>query len=120
MVGDDRGALAIRSKHSKQADGNRGKSSPNKFVACSEFAIVDERLPFKAGTAEKLMAVARNPIISNSEHAQNLPPSWDTLYQLTRVPEPELRAAAASARNATGPSRGTLRESIGLRLTPVS
>lgn len=33
-----------------------------------------------------LIAIARWSVISNSEHVRILPPSWGTLYQLTRLP----------------------------------
>lgn len=33
--------------------------------------------------------LAEHPLLSNSKHAQNLPQSWATLYQLARV-EPRL------------------------------
>jgi len=39
------------------------------------------------------MEIARHPVISNTKHVSHLPPSWGTLYQLTRV-EPKLLQAA--------------------------
>jgi Protein of unknown function (DUF3102) len=50
-------------------------------------AMVETDLPFKVHTADRLMAIAANPVLSNCAHALNLPPSWMTLYQLTRLPE---------------------------------
>lgn len=46
-------------------------------------------------TARKMMAVAGHPVLANQErvHDLPLPPSWGTLYELTKVPEPELTAA---------------------------
>lgn len=54
------------------------------------------RLPFGQNTANKIMAVARNTVLANSEHVKNLPPSWGTLYELSRIPEPELIEAFES------------------------
>ena len=34
-----------------------------------------------------LMAIAEHPAISNTNHGSYLPPSWGTLYELTKVPE---------------------------------
>jgi hypothetical protein len=51
---------------------------------------VSEPLPFTVNTAERLMAVARHPVLSNPAHVQTLPQSWGTLYELTKVPDAEL------------------------------
>jgi hypothetical protein len=58
-------------------------------------AMIASDLPFKARTAQRLMAVARNRELVNAAHASHLPPSWMTLYELTKLPEPELHAAIA-------------------------
>lgn len=55
--------------------------------------MVQTKLPFNASTARKLMIVARHPIIAKRSHANVLPPSWNTLYELTKVPEPRLLTA---------------------------
>lgn len=34
------------------------------------------------------MAIHDNPILSNAAHGQHLPPSWYTLYELTKLPAP--------------------------------
>lgn len=52
-----------------------------------------EKAGVNDSTARKLMAVAGSPVIANREHANDLPSSWDTLYHLSRVPEPDLSAA---------------------------
>jgi len=64
-------------------------------LAHGEFGrLFDERLiPFSQNTADRLMAIAGNPVLSNSAHVQNLPPSWGTLYELTKIPGPVLRNA---------------------------
>jgi Protein of unknown function (DUF3102) len=48
-------------------------------------SMVQLKLPFNPGTAQRLMAVARHPVISNAAHAPLLPPSWMTLYELTKL-----------------------------------
>lgn len=60
--------------------------------------MVDSRLRFSASTAQRLMAVARDPRITNTAHAQYLPPSWMTLYELTRLPDPVLEEAFEQGR----------------------
>jgi hypothetical protein len=49
-----------------------------------------QRLPFKSTTAKMLMAIAGHRILANRQHIDVLPPSWGTLYELSRIPEPEL------------------------------
>src|ERR1700756_3715463 len=46
-------------------------------------------------TARRLMAVAQHPVIAKGTHASVLPPSWTTLYELTRLPEETLEAKIA-------------------------
>ena len=48
-------------------------------------SMVHHELPFNPGTAQRLMAIARHPVISNAAHAPLLPPSWMTLYELTKL-----------------------------------
>ena len=38
--------------------------------------------------AERLMLIARHPVLSNSAHWADLPPSWRTLYELTHLCRP--------------------------------
>ena len=59
------------------------------------FCRLKSDLPFSLATAEQLMAIARHPVISNSDHGQILPASWRTLYQLTRLSEEVLEAKIA-------------------------
>lgn len=53
-------------------------------------AMVQSELPFKCATATKLRLIAKHPIISNPSHAKGLPASWNTLYELTRLPQDQL------------------------------
>lgn len=52
--------------------------------------MVQLELNFSSPTARMLMAVAAHPVISNRYHGNVLPPSWRTLYELTKLPEPLL------------------------------
>jgi hypothetical protein len=42
--------------------------------------------------------LAGHPVISNAEHVRHLPPSWGTLYQLTKVEPAVLKAAIKDGR----------------------
>jgi hypothetical protein len=48
-------------------------------------------LLFGQRTAERLMAIAKNPVLSNPTHASKLPASWGTLYELTRFDDDTLQ-----------------------------
>jgi hypothetical protein len=45
-----------------------------------------KRIQFSEGTARKYMAIAAHPVISNRSGWNALPPSWTTLYELTKLP----------------------------------
>jgi hypothetical protein len=47
------------------------------------------RLHFSPNVAQRLMAIARDPRLSNPAHVQLLPPSWGTLYELTKLSDEE-------------------------------
>ena len=51
---------------------------------------VERRVPFSQRTAERLMRIAGNKVLTNATHASNLPASWATLYLLTCIPEDQL------------------------------
>jgi hypothetical protein len=55
-------------------------------------AMCDKHLPFTASTAQRLMAIARDPKLSNAAHVQHLPPSWGTLYELTKLDDAGFKA----------------------------
>lgn len=54
----------------------------------------EELITFSQNTADRLMAVARNPLLSNSAHGQNLPSSWRTLYELSAIEDQTVVANA--------------------------
>jgi Protein of unknown function (DUF3102) len=56
--------------------------------------MFDEQLvTFGVRTAERLMTIAKHPVLSNTTHASYLPPSWTTIYDLTKVEPKRLNAA---------------------------
>ena len=55
--------------------------------------MVHDDLPFGARTARKLMAIARSPVLSDRTHASVLPPHSETLYELTKLDESDLKVA---------------------------
>ncbi|WP_243667494.1 MT-A70 family methyltransferase [Sinorhizobium medicae] len=52
-----------------------------------EWLAVVEQLPFKISTADKLMAIARDQRLVNSEHVTILPPYWGTVYEIHQLPD---------------------------------
>jgi hypothetical protein len=48
--------------------------------------LVTIKLGLDLDTAERWMTIARNPVLSNSAHARNLPLSWMTLFTLAKLP----------------------------------
>lgn len=59
---------------------------------------VKRELPISISTVDKLIALSRNPALTNSEHVTNFPPSWGTLYELSRLDPPLLEAAIEAGR----------------------
>jgi hypothetical protein len=53
-------------------------------------AMVQSKLPVGPRTAQRLMVIARHPILSNATHGSHFPPSWRTLFELTKVPDATL------------------------------
>jgi hypothetical protein len=56
-------------------------------------AAVLRPVPFSIRTAQRLMAIAEHPVLAQATHVSCLPPSWGTLYELTKVSEPVLERA---------------------------
>ena len=50
-------------------------------------AMVENDLPFRPRSAQMLMAVAQDARLTNTKHVSLLPPSWGTLYELTKLPD---------------------------------
>jgi hypothetical protein len=62
----------------------------------SWLGMVTQKLPFRVRTAQRLIAIAKNPVIADATHGSLLPPSWRTLYEMTRLPDDVLREKFAS------------------------
>jgi Protein of unknown function (DUF3102) len=58
--------------------------------------MIASDLPFSDSTARKLMAIAADKKLSNREHVNVLPPSWGTLYELTKLEPEQFEARIAS------------------------
>ena len=55
-------------------------------LAHGEFlAMIERELPFGPSTAQRLMMIAEDARLTNAAHAQFLPSSWMTLYELTKA-----------------------------------
>lgn len=49
-------------------------------------------------TAQRLMAIARNPALTDPTRVSDLPTSWGTLYELSRIEPDELKSAIEDGR----------------------
>jgi hypothetical protein len=58
-------------------------------------AMVDRDLPFGPRTAQQLMAIAQDARIANPNHGSLLPPSWRTLYELTKLDDVQFESRIA-------------------------
>lgn len=54
-----------------------------------------DELPFGERTAQRLMEIARDPRLTDTTHVSVLPPSWGTLYELTKLDDKTFKAAMA-------------------------
>lgn len=57
--------------------------------------MVENELPFGPRKAQMLIAIAEHSVLSKAIHGSLLPPSYRTLYQLSRLPVPVLQQALA-------------------------
>jgi len=62
-------------------------------VAHGQFGRVVAELGMSPSTATRIMAIARNPVISDRAHGHALPSSWRTLAELARLDDDELTGA---------------------------
>lgn len=66
-------------------------------LAHGEFgAMCEGELPFSARTAQRLMSISHDRRLTNATHASVLPPSWYTLYELTKLDDDTLTCAIDS------------------------
>lgn len=64
-------------------------------VNYGEWLPLVEKIGISSSTAERLMSIARNPVLTNSAHAPNLPTSRETLYRLSKLEPDVLEPAIA-------------------------
>ncbi len=72
-------------------------------LAHGEFEkMIASNLPFTASTAQRLMKIARDARLQKAASSQVLPKAWNTLYELTKLPDAAFQQAVTSgAINAT-------------------
>ncbi len=99
--------------------------------------MIRQELPFADTTAGRLMKIANDPRIANSATSPNLPPSWNTLYELTKLNDDKFqqfvkegainsklthKQAVALHKSAKSPNAGTREtkqpEMVSLRVRP--
>jgi hypothetical protein len=74
------------------------KEGENKLAHGEFEKMVRDDLKLSPDAAQQLRAIARHPVISNATHVSHLPPSWGTLYELTKVETKALEAAIKDGR----------------------
>ena len=55
--------------------------------------MIEIDLPFGDRTSQMLMRISQNPVISNPKNTSLLPPSWTSLYEMTKFPQSDLKSA---------------------------
>jgi hypothetical protein len=78
-----------------------------------QFGDLLEQVGLNRRTAQRFMAIARHPLLSDATHGSHLPAAWTTLFELSRVEPEELEEAieAGSVHPAmsTAEAKGTAR-----------
>lgn len=75
-----------------------GAKGDPKLLHGEFMAMVDKDLPFGISTADKLMQIARHPVLTNSEYIPNFPPSWGTMSEIAKLSGSEVVALIADGR----------------------
>ena len=60
--------------------------------------MVRDDLKFSPRTARRVMEIARHTVISDRTRGSDVPPSWRTLYELTKVESKLLEVAIKEGR----------------------
>jgi N6-adenosine-specific RNA methylase IME4 len=55
--------------------------------------MIQSDLPFEQRTAQMLMRISQNPVISNAKNISLLPASWTILHEMTLFSQPDLKSA---------------------------
>jgi hypothetical protein len=77
---------------------------------------VSDPVPFCERSARMLMDVSSNPVLSNRNHGSDLPASWRTLYELTKLDDETLLAGIKAGEITPDMTRA---EAAALRADPV-
>ena len=77
-------------------------------------------LKFSEDTAERYMAIARNKVLSNSAHWADLPVSWRTLFELSRLPMQKLQEAICDGRVNPEVRRSDVVKLLGSKVTGIN
>jgi hypothetical protein len=80
--------------------------------------MVRNDLPFSHATAQKLMAIARHPVLADYSHGNRLPASWTTLYQLALIDPPTLNQLITSGQVNACMEREDVERMRRIHLTP--
>jgi hypothetical protein len=68
-------------------------AAAKKALPHGEFGkMIESELPFTDRTARMLMTIASDPRLTNRKHVSVLPPSWGTLYELTKLDDEQFDA----------------------------
>src|SRR5262249_16644577 len=84
-------------KGPKGSNGSKGSKG--------SFTLLVEGLGMDLGKAERLMVIARHPVLSNSAHAPILPLNWMTQYTLAKISPGALAQLIADERMHPGLER---------------
>jgi N6-adenosine-specific RNA methylase IME4 len=71
-------------------------------------AMINAHLPFVPRTAQMLMAIAADPRLSNPKHVSLLPPSWGTLYELTKLSDEQFSVSLSAGKIRPDVERGEI------------
>jgi hypothetical protein len=75
----------------------------------------EDKLPFSLSMADRLMAIARNPVLSDSAHGPSLPASWRTLATLARAESKQLKQWLAEGKVHAEIERSEAEKLVGTR-----
>ena len=103
-------ATAWHGARAKFLEAGRTLIDAKKALAHGQFeAMVADDLPFGKRTAQCLMAIGRDQRITNANHGAFLPPTWRTLYELTRLDDETFTRAIDTGEIHADMERGDVR-----------
>lgn len=77
---------------------------------------VSEPVPFGERSAEMLIAIASNKVLSNPNHGSDIPASWRSLYELTKLDDEQIVAGIKAGEITPDMTRA---EASALRADPI-